>query len=145
MKTSIPHMISVHQEAERCKDRICRILDWTTEEMVDFQLDAGRLYLTHYLKEEWAIKVVADSHIFWRWWMNHWHSRDKDFLIYVEGHRLLNVLDRTTMYCYMHDGSELSKEIRPSGVVLHETYAAMIQEMIDHPNTPNPCHQKIAR
>ena len=134
MKNSISYVSSVHQEAAQVKEQICRLLGWTFSEMVDFQLDNGRLYLTHYLQEEWAIKVVQNSPVFWRWWMNHWHLRDKEFLVYASGHNLIDVLAKTTVYCFMHDGYELSQTIRPSGKVLHESYAAMMQEMIDHPN-----------
>jgi len=128
---SISFVSTVRLEVERCKNQVCRLLGWTEMEMVDFQLDSGKVYLLNYVGEKWAADMIQNSHVFWSWWLNHWYSRDKEFLVY-SGMDLLDRRRKVTLYLLMHDGRELSRSIRPSAVILQDSYARMVQEMIDN-------------
>lgn len=139
---SLTNIAHATQEAEDCKQGICRLLGWSEEEYVDYQLDCGSEYLKHYLQADWATEPVKSSPVFWRWWRNHWAIRDKQILLCLScgirfqfGDRdlapIYSVEEALDLYRYTHDPYELAQCIRPTGIVLHDSYAKMMQEAID--------------
>jgi len=120
----------ITQEAAECRSEVCGLLGWDEMDYFDFQLESGLAYLAHYLQATWAVDAVKGNRVFWNWWKGHWIARDKDFLIYSQG----NLLDRAALrefYSYTHDGRELSRCIRPTSIVLNDSYAVMMQDLID--------------
>jgi hypothetical protein len=108
-----------------------RELRWTEMEYLGFQYDQGIAYLMAYLNgDEYSVNVMERSRIFWQWWKNHWRTRDESFLEQVVN-TTFDLSTRREMYLDTHDAVVLAKSIYPNGVVLNESYAVMITELVE--------------
>lgn len=108
------------------KQKITQLLGWTEMEYSECIYQTGLDYLQTYIPgDAHGITALERSRIFWNWWKNHWQQRDEQFLAnicpanYPSAHKL---------YVWWHDPKRLAKRIYPNAVVLHDSYAQMIDE-----------------
>jgi hypothetical protein len=112
--------------------KVCRELKWTDEDYSRYQYETGIAYLTHYLNhDEYSIQAMERHRIFWNWWKNHWTNRDEKFMEQVVN-TTFSVNTQRELYNDMHDAETLARCIYPNGVVLNETYADMVTELVKH-------------
>jgi hypothetical protein len=129
-------VVVLRKRAERIKTQVCAELRWTEEEYNDFWMDAGRKYLETYLNgDAYSIETLAKSGIFWKWWKNHWMARDESFLEFVVN-TAFGISDKRDNYLELHNATTLARCIYPTGVVLNETYANMITDLV---------HEEVAK
>lgn len=111
------------------QQQIETLLKWDDLYYSKFILEGGISYLHFYIKDEGGeiIDHIRRSKIFWNWWKLHWAARDKEFI-----ETNVDVLDyriARQIYNSVHDPATLAAQIYPSGVVLGESYASMIDQM----------------
>lgn len=124
---------------EALKRSVCELLNWTEMQYAEFVYHEGLAYLKAYLPgDAHAAGILERSPIFWAWWKNHWQNRDAAFLKHCR-ERAINF--KTELYNSLHDGAELADSIYPNSVVLNESYALMITELV---NNETRQHEKAA-
>jgi len=120
----------VSQKAAFLKKRVCQLLGWEELQYAEFMYNSGRNYLLYYTNgDTFFTEQIERSKIFWNWWKNHWVLRDEAFIT-NENINYLHEQNILLMYIHTHDARVLASEIRPSGLLLKETYAAMMGELI---------------
>jgi len=119
------------QEAQTLKYRVCELLNWDELQYAEYQYKAGLQYLQHYIPNDPAgIDMLAGNKIYWAWWKNRWADRDLQFC--NPGTPMLSMATRKKMYDLLHNPAFLAKEIWPNGIVLNDSYAKMVGEVIDN-------------
>jgi hypothetical protein len=117
--------------AERLKAAIVEILNCSPGQYNEFQYQSGLKYLKAYLPEdEHSAELLTRSKVFWNWWKNHWTNRDEMFLCL---HQENPIRDRDVvlqLYTHYNSGKMLAECIHPNSVVLNETYAMMITQLV---------------
>jgi hypothetical protein len=130
-------------KAQSLKQRVCELLQWTDEEYAAFQYETGLAYLKGYIPyDSYGADQLSRSRTFWNWWKNQWQQRDEKFLNYcrVRNERLafhnmtLIPEDAKTFYEEEHNPAILIGTTHPNAIVLNQTYAEMIQLIIDDVN-----------
>lgn len=107
------------------KQEITQLLGWTELEYNQFIYDTGIAYLHQYIPDDRpGIAALERSRIFWNWWKNHWIQRDMQFVHKTSG----GLRDARRYYCLVHNVKRLIGTIYPNAVILHESYATMINE-----------------
>lgn len=76
------------------------------------------------------ITQVTKSSVFWKWWINHWEQRDKEFIEKCE-HWPETPETRMEIYKEDHDPRTLVEAVYLSGQVLEASYAEMIGQVMD--------------
>lgn len=123
--------VVLQKRADRLKAQVCAELRWTAEQYDDCWMDAGRVYLQTYLNgDAHSVETVAKSRIFWSWWKNHWLNRDETFLEFAVN-TAFSVTDKRDNYEELHNPKVLAQCIYPNGVVLSESYALMITDLVN--------------
>jgi hypothetical protein len=141
-KVTSTHTSSRKAEALNVRAGIMRLLKWDEQQYGEFQYDQGITYLQHYLKQDsHAADMLTRSRIFWNWWKNNWSNRD---IALLQGAACTQVSTDAArlIYAELHDGCTLAAEIYPNGVVLGETYARMMGELINHETKSNAVQAK---
>ncbi|RTL47230.1 MAG: hypothetical protein EKK39_14775 [Sphingobacteriales bacterium] len=122
------HIIA--QKAKRLQRRVCELLGWDAMQYAEFIYNSGRNYLLYYTNgDTFMTDQIERSRIFWSWWKNHWVLRDEAF-VHNEQIGYLHRQNLLLLYLQTHDARILATEIRPSGLLLKETYATMMGELI---------------
>lgn len=122
--------------AIRLTREVCRELKWRDEDYSKFQYEQGIAYLTEYLNhDEYSVGVMERSRIFWNWWKNHWTNRDEAFIEEIVN-TTFSIADMRELYRDRHDAKTLAMCIYPNGVVLNESYADMITEVVRQETEP---------
>lgn len=112
------------------KARICHILQWDDLRYYNYQFETGIAYLEYYIPTDpEGQAMLIRSSTFWKWWKNHWHQRDGEFIDRSLTISSMDIL--RDMYAEMNDASTLAKAIYPNGVVLEMSYSEMIQQLFD--------------
>lgn len=120
------------ERSERLKAAICEILKCTPEQYAEFQYQSGLRYLKAYLPgDEEAAEMLSRCRIFWNWWRNHWTNRDEMFLCLHQENPLRDRQIILQLYLQYNSGKMLADSIHPNSVVLNESYAQMITELVD--------------
>lgn len=132
MKPSVNHRTSGPKERADClKAAVVALLNCTELQYTKFQYTSGEIYLKTYLQgDDYAMDMLGRSKIFWSWWRNHWANRDEHFM---ELHRSNPIRDKqviTQLYLQYNAGSMLARCIHPNSVVLNESYAHMVDDLI---------------
>lgn len=80
MKT-ITHTQVVKQQNLTVKQQIQQTLGITHEQYCELQYNMGLSYLNLETEGNYPqTQIVAETKVFWSWWMNHWYKRDAKFL-----------------------------------------------------------------
>jgi hypothetical protein len=77
------------------------------------------------------VGVMECSAIFWNWWKNHYTNRDENFIEQVVNTTFTRDEVRD-IYLDTHDATTLARCIYPNGVVLNESYALMVTDLVKH-------------
>lgn len=118
------------KRAASLKRSVCQELRWTDLEYANYQYEQGHAYLMEYLQRDaYCVRVMERSRIFWNWWKNHWTNRDEGFMEFVNN-TTYSVAEMRDFYSDVHDAPTLAACIYPNGVVLNESYANMITELV---------------
>ena len=131
------------ERASALKQTVCGLLNWTEMQYAEYVYNTGLEYLKEYLCGDMhAISILERSPIFWAWWKNHFTNRDEKFVM----------LNRTTpihsreiclqLYEHYNEPAMLADSIHPNSVVLNESYALMITEVV---NNETRQHEKQTR
>jgi hypothetical protein len=121
------------QKAQTLKQRICEMLHWDDEDFAGFQYEMGLAYLAEYIPNDvQGADQLARSKTFWNWWKNTWQQRDEAFIEMVKPHWKYE--DIVYIYLDEHNPSILISTTHPNAVVLNQSYAEMIQKVIDEVN-----------
>ena len=103
------------------------MLYWDELQYAEFQYESGLAYLNFYIPNDaMAVDAISRSSTYWRWWINQWNKRDEQFLDTA----FLSIEARLAIYTELHDARTLAAEIYPNGVVLADSYKAMIGSYI---------------
>ena len=104
--------------------RIIKMLGWSELEYATFINETGMQYLELYIPaDRQGIYMLNRSRIFWNWWKNQWAIRDEIYLAIVNDFSPRNW---ELLYRQEHSADVLTNSIFPSAVVLHDSYAVMI-------------------
>lgn len=80
---------------------VLRALGWDELQYGQFQFDTGIEYLHRYCgNDEEIISQYSRHPMFWKWFRNHWHNRDYDFL---RDTKRLSQADRVREYKALHN------------------------------------------
>lgn len=110
---------------QTAKQRVIQLLGWDELRYAEMQYRTGRQYLQSYIPNDPdGIDALERSRIFWAWWKNQWLIRDTAFL--NTDIAKVSRLSALRIYEYMHNAEALVHAIYPSGQVLDESYAKMI-------------------
>jgi hypothetical protein len=121
------------QKALTLKQQVCQLLQWADEDFAAFQYEMGLAYLKEYIPNDpHGADQLSRSKTFWNWWKNQWAQRDEKF---IAMHRP-NWKYEDTLYIYLdeHNPAILIGTTHPNAVVLHQSYAEMMQLIIDEIN-----------
>lgn len=94
----------------------------------DLQYNMGIRYLEAYLKDNEVRDVLAQSKVFWEWWVKHWTVRDADFLQMLGNVKATTVREKQGWYREYNDGHAMATVIRPHSVVLLDSFEDMFNE-----------------
>lgn len=132
MKNStISHKETQQDKAQRLKAGICELLECKPEQYAEFQYQSGLRYLIAYLPNDaHSQRLLTYSKVFWNWWKNHWTIRDEEFLCLAQKYTIRNREIVLQLYLQYNNGKYLANEFHPNAIVLNETYAGMINELI---------------
>jgi hypothetical protein len=111
------------------QQEIQKAIGWNESEYAQFIYDCGLAYLIYYIgdESEEILSQIRKSRIFWNWWKIHWEKRNEGFMVKLNDHS--EVEDWLEVYLETHDPKTLASEIYPSGVVLGESYEAMMRKL----------------
>ena len=129
--TKPSHIQSRRDAAIRCEHHVMDLLDWSLEDYTWFKYQTGLRYLKLYTANNQAIYKLERSRIFWNWWKNHWTIREEEWLLGFGKLQTISPRIRLQDYRAMHNAGGLAQEIFPNAKVLGESYAEMMQEVID--------------
>lgn len=116
------HIQKVHSEMHYVQQRILQLLNWNADEYNQFIYERGLQYLQFYLSnDKEGQRMLEGQRLFWNWWKNNWHARNKAYLSEEVQHVHIDI--RIEMYMYLHDAKELSTEIKPSKTVVGDAFA----------------------
>jgi hypothetical protein len=138
MRTKSKHIQQRQQQAANLKEQVLKVLQWGEQTYCDHQYNTGLAYLNYYIPTDamW-MEFLVRSKIFWNWWKNKWAERDQAFMVQVGGAwEHVKVSTLVELYLQLNDPYELSHDCKPHGVVLTESYARMMQEVIDYEIVP---------
>lgn len=80
MKTKISHAKVISLDNLTLKQKIEKVLEWTELEYCNFQFEMGLRFLDLELEGNTKLtKKIAQTRLFWAWWINHWAIREKMF------------------------------------------------------------------
>lgn len=130
-KTTTTNTNSRKERAEGLIKAVCKLLDWPEMKYKEYVYNTGVAYLRIYLDgDNYAIGVLETKTIFWQWWKNHFMKRDENFLLLHKNLPIRDLEIRRQLYEHYNEPAMLAANIHPNSVVLSETYAVMIQEVI---------------
>ncbi len=130
------------EKALATKQAICGLLNWTEMQYAEYVYNTGLEYLKDYLRgDTHAIGILERSPIFWAWWKNHFLNRDEKFIALHRTTPIHNEDIRLQLYNHYNDPVMLTDSIHPNAVVLNESYALMITEVVNHETRQ---HEKAA-
>jgi len=120
------------KRADSMKRAVCELLECHEDLYNEYVFNSGLDYLKAYLnRDEYGIKLLQESPIFWAWWKNHFTNRDENFLLLHKNKPIVNLEIRRQLYEQYNNGKKLARDIHPNSVVLHESYATMITELVE--------------
>lgn len=106
---------------------VCRLLGWDMLAYGEFQQAAGLQYISEQVcGDAESVQTVAESPIFWAWWVNHWNRRDAEFLTYAGGYS-----SESRVLLYENLNNIAGFEFYPHTIILEQAYAQMVGNMID--------------
>lgn len=121
---------SVRVQNATNREIVLALLEWDDLKYCEFQMQMGEEYLIRTLENDaYGIEILIKSQLFWKWWINHWNKRDQIFLMRFSGSYSVDVL--VDEYKFEHNPSNLV--MSPNKVILEESYAVMIQQIVDEP------------
>ncbi len=131
MKTPATHQHTEPKErALAVEASITKLLRWDEMHYKTFQYESGLNYLEEYLKDEYSERIVSRCSSFWKWWRNHWTQRDYVFMEF-EANTTYDLETLREFYRDMHDAKTLAMAIYPNGVIMNESYAVMVTELVE--------------
>jgi hypothetical protein len=119
------------EQAERLQAVITELLQCSQAQYNELQYKEGLKYLKYYLPgDKHSADLLSRSKVFWAWWKNHWINRDVSFMCLHESNPIRDLQIRLQLYLQYNDGRHLAQSITPNSVVLDESYAEMITELV---------------
>lgn len=113
------------------KPRVIKILRFDDMDHSKFQYQQGIAYLKAYLNNDtYSVEVMERSRLYWNWWKSHWANRDQAFIEFVNN-TAYDLETRREIYRDMHCGKTLAASIYPNGIVMNESYAVMVTELVE--------------
>lgn len=121
------------EQADRLKGSICEMLKCTDMQYGELQYEQGLKYLKHYLpSDDHSADSLSRSRVFWNWWKNHWTNRDESFKKLITDYPVRDREIVRQLYAQYNCGKALADSIHPHSTVLNESYAIMIQDLIEN-------------
>lgn len=133
MTRTITHIESRRQAAIECKVRIQKLLRWSDETYCWYKYNTGLRYISIYQRDDVEGQIMSESNrVFWNWWKNQWCLREEVFL--QDYNKLIKLRPETIIRSYkaLHNAQSLAMEIHPHAKALGDSYAVMMQELIDN-------------
>lgn len=137
------HIETRRDASVRCAVRVMNLLHWTELEYGAFKYQIGLSYLKQYTKDEQAICRLERTKVFWNWWKIHWTIREEQWLLDYQKLQQISLRYRLKSYKSQHDPGGLAQEIYPNAKVLGESYAEMMQKIIDESHLNQKIHEKV--
>lgn len=132
MKKETPSRTHQREKAQAMKEAVMRLLDCDELQYNRLQFEEGVKYLQTYLNGDSAsVAMMEQSRTFWNWWRNHWSNRDELFMTLHEQNPICRTEIARQLYMQYNRGRMLAKSIHPNAIVLNESYAVMIGELIE--------------
>jgi hypothetical protein len=80
---------------------VMRALGWDELQYGHYIFDKGIEYLQNYIGDDEEIISLYSRHpLFWKWYRNHWHNRDAEFL---QNCKNLTQVSKVAEYHYVHN------------------------------------------
>jgi hypothetical protein len=86
------------QQATRAK--VMQLLDITELQYGSLVMDAAFAYLQLHLGDNPAKTELEQTGLFWKWWRNHWHDVDMEFVTEVKH---MTTAERREWYTIVHN------------------------------------------
>lgn len=125
------------QQALTDKKLLLRLLDRTEQQYEDMIFERAYEYLDSYLNgDQDGARILTASRYFWKWWAMHWATRNRRFICDFMLEKIDHVISPSAIrmlreeYDLVH--SVASLKIYPNRIVLDQSYAVMVGEMIDN-------------
>jgi hypothetical protein len=130
---ALPDRQGRKERATALKRTVCELLNWTEMQYAEYVYNTGLEYLKEYLRGDMhAIGILERSPIFWAWWKNHFTNRDEKFVMLNRTTPIRSQEIRIQLYHHYNEAAMLADSIHPNSVVLNESYALMITEVVNH-------------
>lgn len=118
---SVQHIIG-----EVNKHQIIKSLNWTELQYCNYQQQIGLEYMQRVVgSDEWGIKQLEASELFWRWWVNHWNRIDEEFMTYGI---IAPETMREHLYTDLHDPEGF--EFYPHRLIIEQSYAILMDSVL---------------
>lgn len=100
--------------------KVCRLLEWTTDEYSEFMYKMGIAYLHWFLiGQDKTRKKMERSKLFWNWFKIAFWSYDQAFVADESRIQSLSLKARRTLFKDLHCPIEFAKYEKPDGAVLN--------------------------
>lgn len=121
------HIEARKQQALDGMQVIMRLLNWNEQQYCDYLYDCGVEYLRYLMPDDAdGITNMERSGIFWKWWKNHWASRDAAFIEWFQCSE-----DLEDLYYNANDARTLAAAIYPTGVIMKESCREIINSLFN--------------
>jgi len=124
---------------ETNKQIICRILELSDQDYGNMVFEQAYAYMQKIIPTDHVgMDYLSKNALFWAWWENQWNRRDAIFINRWKLSTINYILQPPVLrslkaeYYEAHDIETLN--IYPNRIVMDETYAIMIGQLIDKTN-----------
>jgi hypothetical protein len=95
----VKHVITLQSVT---REKVIRLLGITELDYGNYLMEQANAYLEEQLGGLEMGKELAVNALFWKWWKNHWHDIDMDFL---DACKHMSIKERNIYYRMVHDRS----------------------------------------
>lgn len=116
------HTAMIKTIQQYTREKVMGLLEWDDLRYGEFQMQQADAYLEHHIGADvWGLKEIRESEHFWKWWRNHWFTRDADFIADAKG---MSVDDRRLYYEVCHEVEAI--EFSPASALMHHTFSRQV-------------------
>lgn len=135
----------IREKHQKIQEGICKLLEVTSVEYLDFMMDRGFDYLRHDLKlDEWMVEQLSGNKIYWSWWRQQWFHIDSIFLKRFPAIQR-SVSDYSNVKNYYFKDFHTTANIQCHLEVMKQTYDDMLRKVIKDVESINAKHYEQHR
>lgn len=120
------HISKLKEIRDQHKQEIFDLLGFNDLQYGNMVHDFGLAYLEHQVINDGWVREISGSRMFWKWWVNHWDTRNGHFLLgYKKSLGDLNRQELVIAFEVWHDPLDLDVYISS------EAYKLMIDKVLN--------------